>query len=250
MANERYSEYVEASPTLIAQGLFEQSSVQRHRLGALRMLDDGRIFVYCKAGGSDLAAGKLVQAPAPVTNHTNCAVAANAAIGDRVVTLTLGNTAATANQYKDGFLLVNDATGEGHAYKIKSHPAAAGTANLTVTLYDKIRVALVSGTSEVTLVSNPYNGVIIHPSPPTARVVGVTPMAITAGNYFWCQCRGLAAVLIDGSVSVNAPVLPSSSVDGAVAAFPSTYAAGSSLVGFLVQNGVDTEYGMVDLKIL
>jgi hypothetical protein len=254
MADERYSEWMEESPKTWAQGLFETSSTQKQVLGTIRKLNDGRKFVYAKAGGVDLAAAKLVQAPAPIANHTNCAVAAAVAIGERSVTLTLGATAVTANQYKDGFLLVNNGTGKGCAYKIKSHPAASGGASLTVTLYDKIRVALDATTSKGSLVSCSQNGVIIHPSPPTAKLVGVPLLAVTAGYYFWAQCGGCAPVLIDGTVTVGKKVVASGSVDGAIALMALTSGTpntGSDQypVGVMVQNGVDTEYGIVDLKL-
>jgi len=254
MADERYSEWMEESPKTWAQGLFETSSTQKQVLGTIRKLNDGRKFVYAKAGGVDLAVAKLVQAPAPVANHTNRAVADAVAIGERSVTLTLGATAVTVDQYKDGFLLVNDATGKGYAYKIKGHPAATGSSNLTVTLYDKIRVALVAATSKVSLVSCPQNGVIIHPSPPTAKLVGVPLLDVTAGHYFWAQCGGYAPVLIAGTVPVGKKVVASGSVAGAItlmALTAGTPNTGSDQypVGVMVQNGVNTEYGIVDLKL-
>lgn len=253
MADERYGEFIEESPKTWVQGLFEESSTQKQVLGTVRRLSDGRAFIYVKAGAVALAAGKLVQAPAPIANHTNRAVTADVAIGSREVTFTLGATAVTADQYKDGYLLINDATGEGYAYKIKNHPAANASASLKVTLYDKIRVALVAATSEVSLV-NLYREAIVHPSPPTAKLLGVPPIAVTANYYFWSQIKGPAPVLISGTIGTGKKVVASATVDGAVDLMALTEGApntGSDQypVGVMLQNGVSTEYGMVNLEL-
>jgi hypothetical protein len=93
------------------------------------------------AGAAALAPGKLAVAATVVANHQNMAVAAAAAVGATSVTVTLGATAATADYYADGFLTINDAAGEGISYRVKSHPAHAGSGSLVVELYDPIKVA-------------------------------------------------------------------------------------------------------------
>ena len=59
--------------------------------------------------------------------------------GDTSITVTLGATAATKDQYADGYIYTNDNTttsdrGEGQIYRIASNPAADGSATLAVTL--------------------------------------------------------------------------------------------------------------------
>ena len=70
--------YAETPNTFWRQGLFEESSTQKHRIGAVRALDDGRVFAYAKAGAT-LAAGECNQAAAVDTYSLQCAVAAAAA---------------------------------------------------------------------------------------------------------------------------------------------------------------------------
>lgn len=224
---------------------YETSSVQACTLGSLGITVDGRVAQYCLAGAVDLAAGKLCQGPAVVANHQNIAVAANAAIGDTSVTVTLGATAATANQYAGGFLNVNDATGEGLSYEILSHPAASSSGSLVVTLRSPIRVALTASTSEVSLIANPANGVIVNPTTPTGKVVGVPITPVTAGYYFWAIKKGLTPVLNDGALTVGSAVSPSNAVAGAV----ENGVIAQGFVGIAYQTGVDTEYRTVDLNI-
>src|SRR5215213_6415091 len=122
-----------------AQAFRVEDTTQQHTLGT-RMNDGlGNEYVYVKAGGTALVPGKLQQAPAEVTNHQNLTTAA-AAIGATSITVTLGNTAATANQYAGGQAIITASTGLGYSYQIKSHPAADASATLVVTLEDPIEV--------------------------------------------------------------------------------------------------------------
>ena len=41
-----------------------QTSEQKHKLGTRMVFDDGRAFRYVEVGGSDIAAGAIVQAAA------------------------------------------------------------------------------------------------------------------------------------------------------------------------------------------
>jgi len=118
------------------------SATQEVQVGQIGVTPDGRVFRYSQAGAVDLAVGKLAVAAAIAANHENMAVASAAAIGATSVTVTLGATAATANQYAGGFLTINDATGEGRAYLVSGHPAADASASLVVTLAEPITVAL------------------------------------------------------------------------------------------------------------
>lgn len=87
---------------IVASDLTLNSSIQMHNLGERAVTPDGRSFRYVKAGGTALVPGKLYQAPAEVTNHQNLAPTDAVAIGATSLTVTLGATAATANQYAGG----------------------------------------------------------------------------------------------------------------------------------------------------
>lgn len=233
-----------ANPQTAAQSLMSDSSVQLHDLGAQMVGNDGRKFRYVGAGATALVPGKLQQGPAVVANHQNIAVAAAAAAAATSVTVTLGATAATANQYSGGLMFVNDEAGEGHTYKIKSHPAADASAALVVTLEDGIIVALTTS-SQVSLWPNPYNGVIVHPATATNAAVGVAIYPITALYYGWVQTAGPVACLNDAGTVVGLGVAPSAAVAGAV----KTMAATLSQVGYAQIAGVDTEYRPIYLTI-
>lgn len=228
---------------IAAHGLFEESTTQRHRLGELVTAGDGRAYRYCKAGATALVPGKLQQAAAEATNHQNVAPAA-AAIGATSVTVTLGATAATANQYAEGFLAITVTPGQGYQYKIKSHPAADASATLVLTLEDPIEVALTTS-SRCDLSTNPYSAVVVNPTTATSAAVGVAVNNIAASSFGWLQVRGPAVVLADGALTVGVNVSASNAVAGAVEAAVTAQAA----CGVCITGIADTEYGMVNLNI-
>jgi len=179
-----------------------QTSDQKHKIGSRMVFDDGRAFRYVELGAADIAAGALVQAPVAVAHHDVDLAITTAASGVTSVTVTLEATAATANQYKDGYLFINDGgTGEGHVYKIKSNAAgdSSGTCVITLEEDDPTVTALTNGTHLAGLVLNPYSNVIISPTTVTNMVIGVAPRLLTTDYYGWIQTWGPAAVLANAA---------------------------------------------------
>jgi len=187
----------------------------------------------------------LAVAAAQTATHENCAVNAAAAAGTREVSLTLGAGAVTANQYAGGYLVVNDAAGEGRLYAISGHPAADASASLTVALDQEIAVALTTS-SEVSLVLNPWSGAVIAVTDQLDMPVGVPNVTIPANDFGWIQTRGACAVLADETLAIGVSVTTGTSVAGAVEAVD---AVSEPLVGIALQAGVDTEYRAIYLQI-
>lgn len=233
-------------PQVVAQGLFEESSKALHNLGELVHSNDGRAFRYAKAGGTALAAGKLQQSSAQDTGDHNLAIAAAAANATQIVTTS--TVTVTANQYAQGFALIADDAGEGYYYKIKSHLAAT-SAVVTLELADKIQVALTTSTT-VDLVKNPYDAVIINPTTISSSPAGVAVKALTASYFGWLQVSGPCSVLADGALTVGTDVVASDNVAGAVEVTADGTPEILSVVGTAMIAATDTEYGLVNLKLL
>jgi hypothetical protein len=245
---------------VIQQGLFEDSATNKHKLGTRMQLADGRVFFYAKNGGTTAVAGNCQEALVAVANHTNVALNAAVDIGGKEVTLIDGGTEATDNQYREGYFFVTDGTGEGHGYKVKSSIATSGSASdlLTLTLYDPIRVALVaSGTSEGSVMYNPYYGLIIQTGAAT-NTVGIAPFAATASYYYWLQTFGPCFVLNSAAISTIGEPLVNHTTNGSVgynfhtitSQEASTYRTVYETLGSAYgQIGVDTEYTPIFLRI-
>ena len=201
---------------LFGQDLWDISATQKHDLGTVRSLNDGRQFVYSQAGGTALVAGTLNQMAVQVSTHLNMVVAVAAAIGDDSVTVTLGATnAATAGQYAEGYLYHNKTSVLSQMHKISTNAAAAASASCKITLSDPVRVAFTTS-DECTVVKHPQDGVIIYPTTSTRCATGVAPVAVTAAYYFWNQVKGPAAILADGTLVLGNHVRASDGTAGSV----------------------------------
>ena len=160
-----------------------------------------------------------------------------ASIGATTITVTLGATAAVADEYTDGFAFIDTTPGLGYAYQITSHPAANASATLVVTLKrsDAVVVALTTS-SRVTLGPNPYRGVIQAPvTTLTNVVVGVAVYVISDTEFGWIQTGGPAPVLITGTPAVSVPVASPSGTAGAVEVAPDD--GTQQNIGFMMVTG-------------
>jgi hypothetical protein len=234
------------SKNSFAQKWYQQSARQKEELDTLMHMNDGRVFAYAQAGATDLSAGKVTQTAVATDNAHNEQLSASqsASIGAMSVTMTFGG-AVTASFFKDGYLWVNDATGEGHMYRVKDH--AAGTSDVVVHLKDPIREALVASTSELSLIQNRQKHVVIAVAATlTGCPIGVPPIAVTANHYFWNQVKGPAAVLTAGTVVLGNSVCVLTT-DGAVA--PKATDSILATIGTVLRVNATTEYSLINLAI-
>lgn len=247
----RITQRVAVGPVaLVANGLIQTSTDTSldTLVGTRFETSDGRELTLVKNGAVALTSGVLVQDAAIIANHQNLAVTAYTAFSANgnvqpKVTVTLGATAATANQYAGGYVVVNDNAGEGQTLRIASHPAAAGSASLVLTLEEGASPVITTA-SEVCLLPAHGKDVIIQPTTVTGAQVGVTMGPIAAGAYGYVVSRGLAACLAQGAIGVGLGL----SV-GTVAGSVAVAAATTARLGFAAQAGVDTEYRMVYLNL-
>lgn len=228
---------------------------------------DGREFVLVQNGAVALAAGRLVQASAEVTAFEKLAMtvptATPATAGTFQVLVTNGATKLNINQFQGGYLITASGTGSGQFLKISSHAPAAASATFLVTLEDAI-VTTLDATTTVSLLANPYSGVVISNHTTLGLPVGVTLYGLaastaptydgTAGTlttagvaqYGFVCTTGPAACLIDALTNVGYPVGPSTNTDGALNVATLT---SSPQVGISGQTQTSTQAGLVYLNL-
>ena len=212
-----------------------------------------RVFRWAQNGSVALSVNRLLQESVIGSGHGgDLAVQAAGAINDQTVSITNSTTAITEDQYRFGYLWIDN---EGHVYRIKSHPAeSTGSGTLVITLEDDdfLRAALTTATSTVGLRRNPYDEVLVNPTSPTGVPVGVTPVAVDADAFFWAQSWGLASVLTNGTPIVGLGVTAGASTAGSVDVQPlnSVNASGQeSLVGYVSRVRATGEFSLIDLRI-
>lgn len=231
-----------------------QTTYAEHDLGQLGMHKDGRAYRYIFMDGA-VTAGKLLQCRATTDAHDNDLVTAAAAIGASSVSVTLGATAIVADEYKDGYLYVNDVTGEGQMFKIGTHAAVASSGVFAVPIVDEggVRTAL-TASSQCGLMRNPWKDVIIAPTTFTGHVVGATTVDMADNRYGWAQRTGIANLLIKGTVIIGGMVQRSNAtttdVAGAVEAVSYAATVEDQIIGSSTLNIVaDTEYGLINMML-
>jgi len=200
------------------QDVTETSPAKREAVGALRITADGRKFRYAKAGAAALAAGSMGLAPAAVANHCNLAGTA-AAVGDRVLSVTVGATAVTENAYEDGYLQVTETTGSGRQYRILSNTACVASGTVILTLAEGLRAAVTTA-SKCSLVPSPWCGVTASATEENLPA-GVTPCDVPAGHYYFAQTGGVGCCLSAGTPTVGTMLVPGATA-GALAAMNAT----------------------------
>jgi len=194
----------------------------------------------------------LNQSAAITTDWELKAVVPTTTIGDKSFTINSAlSTALAAGDLIDGYLLVEDAAGEGHMYIIKDHTTGT-TPQIWLADAGGIRTAWTTATTEITLTKNKYKDVIVFPTDPTGVCVGVNMVAVPANYFFWSQVRGPCPVLSAAStdtVVVGDPVTAGAVTAGAVS-LDDVAADGDVIIGYVMQAAATTsDYCLIDLTI-
>ena len=186
----------------------KETASAEHALGTKMVLPDGRTFYYAKNSSAAITtAGMIVDGIAAVAAHDmDVPPTAAQSVGDNTVSLEVPTTDLTKDQYKDGYLIFNDADGEGEVYRIVSHPAhdASDDATVIITIEDEGLQTAITTSTEAQLIYNPYTDVklIDGDGTMTTGPLGVTTIPVTASYYCWLQTSGIASVAIGAQVGV------------------------------------------------
>ena len=227
--------------------IYENDSVQQHAVGALAMDKYGDMYRYAKLA-SDVSAGYLLVSLSREANHQNVALSAAAAVGDKVVTPTMGATAVDANEYDSGYLAFSDVSPEGEWYRITHHDAADASATCNFYLERPLLTAATTS-SEVCLVRSPWMKPAVSQLI-AERAAGVTVVDVDYSEkpYTWLKVRGVAPVLTDANgYTVGYNVAISDATNGAVGLYSDVDA--EVIVGQGMQTGTAGEFNPVYLTI-
>ena len=186
----------------------KETASAEHALGTKMVLPDGRTFYYAKNSSAAITSGgMIVDGIAAVAAHDmDVPPTAAQSVGDNTISLEVPTTDLTENQYKDGYLIFNDADGEGEVYRIVSHPAhdASDDNTVIITIEDEGIQTAITTSTEAQLIYNPYTDVKITDGDGTMTTgpLGVTTIPVTASYYCWIQTSGIASVAIGAQVGV------------------------------------------------
>ena len=206
------------------------ANLGRFPLGHTLELPDGRQYKFALNDGTVEVAGNLYQSVVELSGQTNQLLITAVAIGAVQLEINVDTTVIGTDIYAEGVVHSNDtqaAGGEGYAYRIArafiadaAHASAASTANVTVNLAagENVQVALDTA-AQMTLTRNRYHQTLIHDSPATAQLTGVSPGVAAADRFYWSQVKGYAAVAADLTLLAGMRIMPSIAQDGQVESF-------------------------------
>lgn len=229
-----------------AQGIHEESSTQLHPLGSRLQLGE-RVFYYSKASEA-LNPGKVATVVGKVFTDALADTAHPA--GTKKVTITASATVA-AGELNEGYLCVKSGTGAGEMYRIKNCPAITSAAQGVLELYDGLVTAWSTSDTKLEFVTSIFI-VQEHNTDAVEMPIGVAPVSITSGYYFWLQTYGPASVLMDGAdgnSAVERELISSTNTAGAVMKYGTV---GSAVVGSVFRDAVDNataEYSIIFLRL-
>ena len=233
----------------LSPSLFTETGATRLVAVGHRLTEDstGRVWRYAKAGGANLSRGKLTVAATVDAQRINLSFATAPAVGAKTVSVTIGTGAAAANDYRDGWLVVQDGGGEGRAYPIEGHDAITASTAGDFDLMEAIDTLGVISETNVDLLKNFYDGAVISTLDQADLVLGIPNVAITTAEFGWIQTYGPCAALQDEAPANGVALTIGTGVSGAV---EMNDAAGEAFIGHVAGTaGVDTEYQLIDLVL-
>ena len=166
-----------------------------------------RVFRYALAAGT-IVASELAESAVSTAAVVKQTLAAAAVVGGRKLNVYADDTIA-ANVYVDGYLHIQT-TGAGVTYRIKAQPAISSAGTATLTLYEPVATTA-SAADRVTMIANPYSKVVqqVDLAGTGGFPVGVAPISVVSGDYFWLQTWGPCAVTNDTATIIGQPAVPS-----------------------------------------
>jgi len=195
------------------QSIFKASVQKLGELGQKVPFNDGRVYVYCKAG-EGLTVGEQLQAPiVDTTNDKDLAIQTAGKAVDTFIKLTIPSAHAdfAANAYEDGWVLIETGTEKGLMRKIKSNTAFTTGADATVTfkLKDSLGVAVAISGHYASIVASPYNGVMINNATDgiggtdDGKQIGAAVVDVDSAYYFWAIVHGMGPAISDGTAPIT-----------------------------------------------
>lgn len=232
------------------QGIWDVSTNQIHKIGTRGFMPDGRVYYYARQSSSNaIVAGNVLSAEAISADWDDEATDTHV-VGDTYINVTPSGTKTYAeNELAEGYIFVNSGTtGAGLTYRIKSNAATSAATEVSLYIYDPVAVAFNADTT-ATVGKNPWMDPIIMPTTGGGLAVGVSNIAVPAGNttkqYFWCQTWGPAAVTAGAANAIGDALMPDTTTAGETL----IATAGNQIVGIALFTGENAHHGPTFLMI-
>jgi hypothetical protein len=221
-----YSAVVQAPGAAGSGGPVAQRGV--HPLGQQLVTADGRKFRFMLNGASTLTIGNVIGNAAIISTDRDLTAAAGL-VGDRSVTFTHGAATTAINYFSEGFAVISVTPGLADTYRIANHEAlGSGTSGVVNFAAGHALRRVLSTSSKVDLVANPYASMVVVAATILQTPLGVAVSALTAGQFGWVQSAGVCGVICTGTMTVGSPAVML--LSGGTAGTPAPAAAATNPV--------------------
>ena len=180
--------------TITFNDVYQTSTAPVFKLGERASTPDGREWVYAKAATA--LASNLVAVPEAVTAVDT--VSSSADNQGRIVYITKASAGWTVGQFADSIGVVDDGTGVGQVFKIKSN-----TVN-TLELYAETALATALSVSDSDITIRQMS--LVDPSAVTVKIqsaVGISQTAFSALDYGFLLTNGDGGVKAGAALTVG-----------------------------------------------
>ena len=220
------------------QRWYEQSSTQSYEPGTLLIYGDGRKYRYAYDSGSGITKARIAvgaSQEAKIIGETQSTSGTSVEIGDQEIVVDITTASALPeNDLQQGRLTVNTGTGIGDSYKILANKVQSTDTLMNVLLETPILTAWAADTV-IDMVRNPWYKTLVFPTSGHGNMaVGVAPITVSAGYWYWAQTGGLASVIQDADDTI---------VVGEPAGKPGTHGTAGG-IGLVANDGTDAVWGV------
>lgn len=229
---------------------FVTSTTEVPPVGALAMIEDGRLYRFVENGATALVASTMVQSMLEIVADSTGQAVGTLAAGVTVLT----GVGSTNNNYaidllKLGYVFSDTAADLNPAYRIKSNTLITAAATTgTITLFVPTTAAIAAA-STISYMRSPWRDVIVTvATTPTAIVLGVAVIAIAVDAFGWICSRGPASVLTQGTVVIGDAVSPGTDA-GSVRDVAAGTAEVEPFLGKVLKVEATTESSLIFLTI-
>lgn len=177
------------------------------KLGQRAVTPDGREWAYVQASAA-ISAGHCA-VPAAVTS-VGTTISSSTDSQGRNIFITKAAAGWTVGQFADGYVHIDNGTGEGQVAKIKDNTVD------TLELYPEDALGTALG---VTSTMKIWTNHLVRKAVITTRVqnaVGVAQVAFAANDYGWVLTRGMGQIISDTAGTVGKSLVTGGSTAGEV----------------------------------
>lgn len=189
------------------QSVLQTDTAPMANLGEIGVTPDGRQWVYVKANEA-LSLGHALTRVA----DTDVDTVSSSTDGDSDITkVTEASAGWTVGAFDNAYVIVNDGTGAGQMFKVKTNTAD------TLFLFKeyKLTTALAVADSDI-IIARPYLAEKVAITTLNQVPLGIAQVAFSANDYGWALTRGPGVVVAGAALVANETCTPGDDTEGEV----------------------------------